>query len=137
MPDGNRPGHLLLNRWSPVIAWIATGVSLYSVIWLIGLVRAFALRPTLVGRDYLHLRYGLLFQLRIPKEMIAQVRRAEDADKKFAVPRKSEPTLCIELAETLEAEGPFGIRRRLNRVAITPDDESRLQHAIAQLATSE
>jgi hypothetical protein len=125
--------HLLLQHWSPALAWIATGVSLYGVIWLIGLARAFRLRPVLVGRDYLYLRYGLLFQLRVPKEMIAHVRRAEAGDKVCAVPRRSEPTICIELVQVMDGEGPFGIRKWVNRVAVTPDDEPGFERALAEL----
>jgi hypothetical protein len=132
------PVHLLLRHWSsPALAWIATGVSMYGAIWLIGLARALRLRPVLVGRDYLHLRYGLLFQLRVPKEMIARVRRAEAGDKMSAVPRKSEPSVCIELARVMDAEGLFGIRKRVNRIAVTPDDEPAFKRAIAELMSIE
>jgi hypothetical protein len=127
------PVHLLLKHWSPAWAWIATGVSAYSVIWLIGMARAFRLRPVLVGRDYVLLRYGLLFQLRVPKEMILRVRTAEVRERICAVPRGSEPTVCIELTSGMDAEGMFGIRKRVNRVAVTPDDGSGFQQALVNL----
>lgn len=28
--------HLLIQRWSPGIAWLLTGLSLYSIFWIIG-----------------------------------------------------------------------------------------------------
>ena len=127
------PVHLVLKHWSAAAAWIATGVSVYGMLWLIGMARAFGLRPVLVGPDYLHLRYGLFFQLRVPKEMIASVRSAEAGDRKSAVPRNSEPTVCIELAGVIDAEGLFGIRKRVNRVAVTPDDEPAFRQALAEL----
>lgn len=114
------PLHLLLRQWSPMIAWIATGVGVYAMIWLIGLGRALRLRPVLVGRDYLYLRYGLMFQLRVPREMIAGVRRAEAGDRQCGVPRRSEPTVCIEFVRAMYAEGLFGIRKRMHAAALTP-----------------
>jgi hypothetical protein len=131
------PLHLLLRHWSATVAWIATGLSVYSMIWLTGLARAFHLRPVLAGRDYLHLRYGLLFQLRVPKEMIAVVRPAEATDSKWAVPRRSEPNVCIEFVRAMDAEGLFGIRRRVNAVALTPDDEKGFAQALAELVDNE
>jgi hypothetical protein len=131
------PLHLLLKHWSSSLAWTATGVGLYGVIWLIGMARAIQLRPVLVAPDYLLLRYGLLFELRVPKAMLTRVRRADVGDRVFAVPRKSQPTICIELAEYMDAEGPFGIRKRVNRIAITPDDEPTLQEALAELMNTE
>ena len=125
------PVHLLLERWSPVFAWLATSVTLYSAIWLIGLARAFRLRPVLLGPDNLYLRYGLLFQLQVPIELIAQIRNANSGDKGFAVPRKSAPTLSIEFTRQLQAEGFFGIQRRVRQVAITPDDEPAFRNELA------
>ncbi len=127
------PAHLILKHGSPALAWIITGLSFYGMIWLVGLARAFRLRPVLVGRDYLLLRYGLLFQLCVPKAAIARVRRAESGDGKFAVPRRSEPTLCIELVEVLDAAGPLGKRKRMTRVAFTPDDAPAFERALAGL----
>lgn len=127
------PVHVVLRHWSPALAWAATAISLYCVIWLVGLARAFRLRPVLVGADYLHLRYGLLFQLRVPKGLIACVRAAKAEDKRFAVPRKSEPSVCIELAHAIQAEGPFGIRKQISVVALTPDDEPAFRQALVEL----
>jgi len=125
------PAHLVLRHWSPALAWVATGCSVYSVIWLVGLSRAFRLRPVLVARDYIDIRYGLLFQSRLPAAMITRIRRAEALDARDAVPRKSTPALCIELAAPVDAKGAFGMRKRVSRVAITPDDDKAFQRALA------
>lgn len=131
------PVHLLLKHWSPALAWIVTALGMYAMIWLIGLARAFTLRPVLVGRDYLDLRYGLLFRLRVPREMIARVRRAEASDVICAVPRRSAPNICIELVRSMNADGPLGIRKRVNRVAVTADEENAFKLALAELMTTE
>jgi hypothetical protein len=151
------PIHLLLNRWSPLAAWIATGLSIYGMIWLTGLARSFALRPSLFGAmepqtrsaarpvtfddgsvlrrspltamepavcpGEVVLRYGLLFELRIPRECIVRIRPAEPGDKAYAVPRNSEPTICIEFDRMLQSQRLFGVRKNLKAVAFTPDNE--------------
>ncbi len=127
------PVHLLLRQRSPMLAWIATAVSVYAVIWLIGLARALRLLPVLVSGESILLRYGLLYQVKIPKEVIAGVRPANAGDRAIAIPRRSEPTLCIEFTQTLEATKLFGIRKHLDRVAITPDDQPAFERAVREL----
>jgi len=127
------PVHLVVNRWNPLAAWIVTAISIYGAIWLIGIARAFRLRPVLVGGDYLDLRYGLLFRLRVDRETIAAVRRAQPGDRNFAVPRKSEPTICIELARPMAAERLFGLSRAVIKVAVTPDDEPEFVRELTRL----
>jgi hypothetical protein len=56
------PVHLLVNRWSHVLAWVLTAVSVYGAIWLIAMARAFHLRPSFIGPDGITIRYGLMFQ---------------------------------------------------------------------------
>lgn len=126
------PLHLLLHHWSPLAAWIVTSLSLYGMIWLIGLARSIALRPVLVGPDYLDVKFGLLFRLRVPRESIAAVHRAGTACE-TVVPRRSDPNVCIEFVHVLEAEGPFGLRRPVRRLALSADEEvdfSKALHAL-------
>jgi hypothetical protein len=126
------PVHLLLQRWNSALSWIATALSAYALTWRMGLARSFRLRPTLVAHDYMYLRYGLIFQLQVPRPLIACVRGAEASDAQFAVPRNSEPTHCIEFVRELTAEGLFGFQRRLTRVALTFDDQLAFEQAVHQ-----
>ena len=43
------PVHFLLSLWSPRVAWIATGLGVYSLLWLLGDYRALVLRPSVIG----------------------------------------------------------------------------------------
>jgi hypothetical protein len=133
------PIHLLIGHWSPMGAWIATGLSLYGTIWLLGLGRSIELRPALVGPYHLDLRYGLLFRLRIPREKILRVRRAGlgDATSAVVVPKRREPNLWIEFVGCIDAEGLFGVRKRLNRVAVAADEVLAFEQALRELIGTE
>lgn len=90
------PIHLLLSHWNAMAAWIITGLSLYGAVWLIGIARSIELRPLIIGADYLHLRYGLLFRLQIPGMMIRRVSRVEENQVKPSVvlpPRSNRTSL--------------------------------------------
>jgi len=129
------PVHLVLHRWSPVAAWIATALGLYSAIWLIGLTRSISLRPILVGQDYLDLRYGLLFRLRIEAHRIARVHPRETIGSPPAVvlPKGSQPNIWIELARDQKARRLFGIETRVRQIGLAADHPSALERALAQI----
>ncbi len=128
------PVHLLLKHWSPWAAWVASALSLYAVIWLMGMARSIVLRPVLVGPDYLDLRYGISFRLRVPRDMIACVRRAEMSDRTSATlaPRRTEPNTWIELVSEMAAYGLFGARKRVTQIALSIDDDSAFQRAVVR-----
>lgn len=126
------PVHLLLQWWDSAVAWTVTGLGVYALIWLVGLARSFRLRPTLIAQDYVYLRYGLIFQLQVPRALIACSRRAVADDIQFAVPRKTQPTHYIEFVREVTAEGLFGFQRRLTRVALTLDDQLAFERALSQ-----
>ena len=127
------PLHLLLHHWSAPAAWIVTSLNLYGIIWLIGLARSIALRPVLVGPDYLDVKFGLLFRLRVPRDLIAAVRRSGPGEATTIVPRRTTPNVLIEFIGTVNAEGPFGLRRPVRRLALSADEEvdfSKALHAV-------
>jgi hypothetical protein len=126
------PLHLLLRHWSLPAAWIATSLSLYGMIWLIGLARSIALRPVLVGPDSLDIKFGLLFRLRVPRESIAAV-HIGPADGATVIPRRSTPNVCIEFVSVLDAEGPLGLRRPVRQLALSADDPADFEKALRAL----
>ena len=130
------PVHLLLQRWNSAVAWAATGLSAYALLWLVGLARSFRLRPTLIAQDSVCFRYGLIFQLQAPRALIACSRRAVADDTQFAVPRKTEPNHYIEFVREVTAEGLFGFQRQLTRVALTLDDQLAFERALSEIPSS-
>jgi hypothetical protein len=129
------PMHLIIHHWSPLCAWIETGLSIYAAIWLVGLARSIELRPVLVGPDYLEIRNGLLFQLHVPRDMISRIRPfvSGEASSGIAVPPRSQPNVCIELVRLMDAEGPFGARKHVHRVAIAMDEPLAFEQEIKGL----
>jgi hypothetical protein len=129
------PVHLLIGHWSRLWAWIASSVSLYGMIWMIGVARSISLRPSLAGPEYLDLKFGLLFRLRLRRGDIATVRPATAADAAgaVAIPRRGEPNVCIELTRTAAAEGPFGTHKTVNRVVLAVDEDPDVLLALGRL----
>jgi hypothetical protein len=51
--------HLVLNLWSKTIAWVLTGLSVYTCIQLFAHIRAIKARPIIVNKDAIEIHNGL------------------------------------------------------------------------------
>ncbi|MCD2259851.1 hypothetical protein [Psychroserpens luteolus] len=90
--------HLLVIRWSPVFAWILTGLSFYSALQLIGIIRSVPKRPLVINNDYLHLRFGILSDTTIPIEAIKTI----DFVGSSAIDKKNKETKTLSLLGEME-----------------------------------
>ena len=123
------PVHLVLGHWSPVAAWMATGLSLYGAFWAVSMSRTFELRPTLVSATEIVLRFGLLAQLRIPVSAIRRVTR-EIPEGSMVIPRRTAPELYIEFNRPLEIEKLPGFRQTIGGIAVSADQSAEFAAAI-------
>jgi hypothetical protein len=117
--------HLLVQHWSVKAAWIVTALDLYGILWLIGDYHALRLHVTTIEDGVLHLRYGMRWNADIPLANIAAIRPAPADWKRKGVLKVAmldEPALLIELREPVTANGLMGITRRIEAIAILPDD---------------
>jgi hypothetical protein len=121
--------HLLVMRWSSTAAWVLSALGAYGGIWLLGMSRALVLRPVLVGRGELAIRCGILWTVRVPLDRIASIRHGGGAADLRLCPG-ADPNLSIEFFESVTAVGLFGIRRRVQRVALAADDPAALESAL-------
>jgi hypothetical protein len=122
--------HLLVQHWSPAVAWVLTGLDLYGILWLLGDYHALRLLPTTIEDGVLHLRYGLRWTADIALSNIATVRPAPADWKRKGVMKVAmldEPKLLIELREPVTAYGLAGLKRSINAIAILPDDPERFE----------
>ncbi|MFC3880042.1 hypothetical protein ACFOSV_07640 [Algoriphagus namhaensis] len=68
--------HILIMNWSMVAAWILTGLSVYSGLQVFGILRSLAVRPHLVQRDSLDLRFGILNQCAVNFDDLATIEKS-------------------------------------------------------------
>lgn len=58
--------HILVNQWSSDIAWILTGLSIYTLIQIFGIAKSLELRPIYFDKENLYIRSGILGEVNIP-----------------------------------------------------------------------
>lgn len=128
------PVHLLLRHWSPLAAWICTGLDAYGILWLVAMTRAAALRPILVPNrgavnapDRILFRLGLIWEAELSSESIKSCvrvsgpgpnRRAKGYLRAVVM---NDPEWIIEFYEPVIVEGLFG-KRHVNRIGLAVDD---------------
>jgi hypothetical protein len=52
--------HLILMNGFPILAWILSGLSIYSGFQIFGILKSLSQRPIIIKNGYLHLKYGIL-----------------------------------------------------------------------------
>jgi hypothetical protein len=127
--------HLLVQHWSVRWAWIFTAMDLYGAIWLIGDYHALRLRPTLIRENEIELRHGLRLNATIARDNIAAVEPiVNEAQWKRKGTAKiallDEPKYLIRLREPVIAESLAGIKRKIDAIAILPDDTAAFERAL-------
>lgn len=129
--------HLLVRMWSTTAAWILTGLSAYTMLWLLGDLHAVRLRPLRIHGETLHIRIGLRRTLSVPLDTVARIgepakdERAERRDYLKAVLLGS-PNRRIELTEPVLAIGLYGLSRQAGTIDLHVDEPERFTAALVR-----
>ncbi len=125
--------HLLLARWSERWAWVATGLGVYGMLWLVGDLRAVVLRPSYLAGGALVARVGLRWRGTIPLDRIEAVCLDASVRGHHGAARLSPlgaANLYLHLREPVELEGLFGRRRRSALLGLRVDEPEALAAAL-------
>ena len=106
----------------PAIAWIATALSLYTVVWLVGDVRALGRSGITVHDDAVELRIGKRWRTRIPRAAIVWAARCDGATCKTTDFSILGANVVVRLAEPHEVRGMFGRVRTVRELALSIDE---------------
>lgn len=127
--------HLLLMQWSNVAAWILTGLSIYSVFFVLGDFNAIRKRPMYFREDGLMVRIGLRWRVFIPFSEVESVElRIPDKNKEefanFIV--VGEANTLINLRSEVTAKGLYGFKKTFSKLALNMDDRQDFQRQLTE-----
>lgn len=121
--------HMAIRLWSPLLAWILTGVSIYSFLWLVGDLQAIRLQPIVLNRDNLFLRTGMRWRVNIPISNIAGIQEGtslrEKNDSYLRMTVYGEPNYTIHLKNAMKVSGLLGMQRDVQQIGIFIDEERK------------
>ena len=120
----------------PGPAWLITLLTLWSVVWYLAQVEATRFRPIEIRENTLRYRFGLMWTANIPLEHIRSARSIEVSEELtdrdlFLSPLGSSKNVMLEFDAPIEFRGPWFIRRRERRAAISVDNPSRFLTVLA------
>ena len=130
--------HLLLeSKKGPGVAWLVTLVTLWSVVWYLAQVQAVRFTPLQLTSRQLRYRFGLVWAADIPLENIRLARQIDvceslEPGKVFLSPLGSRKTVLIEFASPVVFTGPYLLKKRRCKAAISIDEPSQFLAQLAQ-----
>ena len=129
--------HLLLMLWNPTVAYVLLALSIWGVIWTVALLKSFRLNPVLLGEDCIRARWGMINDVCIPIELIADTGRAftsEELDTKAVLNLAmfSSPNVSLRLREPIVMRTMFGGSREISGVALRLEDSATFVSQLAE-----
>ena len=133
--------HLIVHLWSPLVAWILTLFSLYTLLQIISLMKSMAHRPILLTTDTLYLRYGTLGGLTTAIDNIQQVTPYKRDQHKKELPRLAAlgnletPNVYLAFETPVKLVGAFGVVTEVTELLLFVDEQDRfikhLNHSLS------
>ena len=128
---------ILVSHWSRTAGMVLLALGAWGALFLVALMQGFRLYPVLIDADAVHVRSGMMIDLRIPLPAIASVGRsitdAETKDRRVLnAAILSHPNIVIELARPVTYRGLLGRERQVGRVALRLDDPAPFLAALAK-----
>jgi len=129
--------HFLIARWSPLTAWILTGLSAYTMLQLYAHMRAMKARTIRVEDGMLYLRNGLAADVCVRIEDIEEAGlttrtvRGEIALKLALFGALENHTMRIKLRQPVTVVRMFGIRRQASILLFAVDRPEELLACIS------
>jgi hypothetical protein len=130
--------HLVVGHWYPRVALLLTGVSGYSLLWLLAHGQAVRCRPVLVSATSLQVRVGFVWRVSIAKAQLSSATLLADVPTptpgllNAAKLLLTTPNLLLTLAEPQRVRGPYGLHRTVRQLAIYVDEPAALLQQLAQ-----
>ncbi|PTB96862.1 hypothetical protein C9994_05515 [Marivirga lumbricoides] len=132
--------HLLLIRWNTIVAWIITGLSIYTALQVWGIIKSIPQRPIIIHGNGLTLRYGILNETFIPFENIDRIesfnKSINEEDQIVTLSPLGELeayNILISLKSEGNMKGLYGIRKKYNRIAFHIDNKEEFLSSLQKL----
>jgi hypothetical protein len=132
--------HILIVKWNPTMAWVMTIISIYSGFQIFGFLKSLRKRPTVILKDTLKLRYGILCEVAIDIQDIESIENTfkeieQNEHLKYLSPlgNMEGHNLIIHLKREHILTGLYGIEKKFNSIAVHIDEKSEFKHYIESL----
>ncbi|MEQ8472296.1 MAG: hypothetical protein RIC35_13980 [Marinoscillum sp.] len=129
--------HLLLDSWNTVVAWIFTGLSLYTALQVIGFAKSLAQRPITINQNSITLKYGILNEVEIPFTELEDVELSTKELEKAPQTKTLSPlggleshNVVLYLKSEHELIGLYGLKKRFTVLALHVDKPQEFHESL-------
>ncbi|MDH5720313.1 MAG: hypothetical protein OEZ13_06775 [Spirochaetia bacterium] len=126
--------HLLLHKWNNFIAWVLTGLSLYTFIQIIAVLKSIIFRPIEIRHNNLHLNYGILRNSKIPIENIEKIELEKSIHIDSFSPFKDfeDTNIILFLNKKCKLYGLFGFIKEYDSMSIFVNNPQEFKNIISE-----
>ncbi|WP_305981738.1 hypothetical protein [Roseivirga thermotolerans] len=131
--------HYWLMIISPTLAWILTGISIYSLFFIFGDRNAMRHRPIFLDQDSLSINIGIRWSFELPYHLIDKIELREgDAHSEKFVNLSSfgHGNVVISLREKLHVQGIYGIKKSTDKLVLSIDSEDKFFASLSKRITA-
>lgn len=121
--------HVVLVKWNDIVAWVLTGLSIYSSVQIFGFLKSVIKRPIVIKNEKLHLRYGVLSETIIPIHSIESIEYLtktidKESDIQYLSPLKEldSHNIIIQLVEENSINSLYGMKKKYTSIAFFVDN---------------
>jgi hypothetical protein len=114
--------HVVLMRVAPTVAIVATILSAYSLLWLVGVAHAVRLSPLRFTPSGVVIERGVLRRTIVPEHAIARAVPVATGSADAIDLSYVEPNVLLELSAPVEVHGLFGRKRSATKLLLSIDD---------------
>jgi len=132
--------HHLLEHWSPIVAWVFTGISIYSAIQFLGFAKSLSQRPITIQAKSLNLKYGILNEADIPLSDIESVELSWKTVAKNDLSKSLSPlgeleshNLIIRLKKQHTLKGLYGTEKPFQVISLHLDEPKAFKNALERV----
>ncbi len=126
--------HIVLAKWSLVLAWILTSLSIYGIFFLFGDFNAIRSRPVLVTNQKLIIRTGIRWFLEVDLSNIESLKFspsiAELSKKRLKTEVLGSANVLLQLKKPVIANTYYGIKKETKTVSLFVDELERFRSLI-------
>jgi hypothetical protein len=117
--------HIILLHLSTTAAWIATALSSYTLLWLVGDAQAVRLHPILVDDTGISVSQGIRWRTEVPFAILGAALPVDAAPEGALRMGHLGANVLLRLDRPVWVRGPFGMRRESDRLALMVDGRER------------
>ena len=129
--------HFLLTRWSIIVAWILTILSIYTAIQIFGFAKSISKRPITINQNSLTLKYGILNEVEIPFADIDKIELSWKPLDKDVLTKTLSPlgeleshNVILYLKKENELIGLYGLKKKFKVIGFHIDESKEFKDKI-------